>query len=380
MKKLLLLSASALLSLSAMAQVTEPTLTQDWKSKSVSFSAEANVRWGSGFGGKVYVNDKATTGGTLYCFSKDATTGEVKQETILATGTGSTAMALACDGAGNILMSNGWAAVSSMKSFIAVKAGTTTPVALSLTDETLGAVAARMDYLGRGVGDIFSAEGGAFFMLGANKKQVLKLYIANGEIDVTKSKIIETNVDALTTVGVNNGVVVPMTNDVASDLVALRFSNTPTYYSTGTEFKSWARESNKLAGLDYFELNDVPYIVVPAGADALDGFAVVDRKSNEVVATHTSELKSGVANTGLSNALSVEKVSDTKVRIYQYFPNQFAAQYTFEVPEVSTAIESVAVDANAPVEYYNLQGVKVANPENGLFIKKQGNKATKVIL
>ena len=45
-----------------------------------------------------------------------------------------------------------------------------------------------------------------------------------------------------------------------------------------------------------------------------------------------------------------------------------------------TAIESVAVDANAPVEYYNLQGVKVANPENGLFIKKQGNKATKVIL
>ncbi len=46
----------------------------------------------------------------------------------------------------------------------------------------------------------------------------------------------------------------------------------------------------------------------------------------------------------------------------------------------ATAIESVSVDANAPVEYYNLQGVKVANPENGLFIKKQGNKAVKVIL
>ena len=46
----------------------------------------------------------------------------------------------------------------------------------------------------------------------------------------------------------------------------------------------------------------------------------------------------------------------------------------------ATAIESVSVDANAPVEYYNLQCVKVANPENGLFIKKQGNKAVKVIL
>ena len=45
----------------------------------------------------------------------------------------------------------------------------------------------------------------------------------------------------------------------------------------------------------------------------------------------------------------------------------------------TTAIESIEAE-NAPVEYYNLQGVKVANPENGLFIKKQGNKAVKVIL
>ena len=39
-----------------------------------------------------------------------------------------------------------------------------------------------------------------------------------------------------------------------------------------------------------------------------------------------------------------------------------------------------AEDDNAAVEYYNLQGVKVVNPENGIFIKKQGNKVTKVVL
>ena len=44
-----------------------------------------------------------------------------------------------------------------------------------------------------------------------------------------------------------------------------------------------------------------------------------------------------------------------------------------------TAIDEVAAD-NAAVEYYNLQGVKVANPENGIFIKKQGNKVAKVVL
>ncbi len=46
----------------------------------------------------------------------------------------------------------------------------------------------------------------------------------------------------------------------------------------------------------------------------------------------------------------------------------------------TTGVEETLVDENAPVEYYNLQGMKVANPENGLFIKKQGNKATKVVL
>ena len=47
----------------------------------------------------------------------------------------------------------------------------------------------------------------------------------------------------------------------------------------------------------------------------------------------------------------------------------------------ASAIEVIeAEDAEAPVEYYNLQGVKVANPEQGIFIKKQGNKATKVVL
>lgn len=52
---------------------------------------------------------------------------------------------------------------------------------------------------------------------------------------------------------------------------------------------------------------------------------------------------------------------------------------TFLVTETPTAIESVEA-AGVAAEYYNLQGVKVANPENGIFIKKQGNKVSKVIL
>jgi hypothetical protein len=41
-----------------------------------------------------------------------------------------------------------------------------------------------------------------------------------------------------------------------------------------------------------------------------------------------------------------------------------------------TAVE--ADNADAPVVYYNLQGVRVANPDNGIFIRVQGGKAQKV--
>ena len=60
------------------------------------------------------------------------------------------------------------------------------------------------------------------------------------------------------------------------------------------------------------------------------------------------------------------------------FTTKAAAKYAFTIDD-PTAIEEIEAE-NAPVEYYNLQGMKVANPEKGIFIKKQGNKATKVVL
>jgi hypothetical protein len=52
---------------------------------------------------------------------------------------------------------------------------------------------------------------------------------------------------------------------------------------------------------------------------------------------------------------------------------------TLVVTKATTGIESIEADKNAPAIYYNLQGVEVANPENGVYIKKQGNKVTKVV-
>ena len=46
----------------------------------------------------------------------------------------------------------------------------------------------------------------------------------------------------------------------------------------------------------------------------------------------------------------------------------------------SASVDSPIVDSEAPVEYYNLQGMRVENPANGIYIRRQGSKATKVVL
>ena len=49
------------------------------------------------------------------------------------------------------------------------------------------------------------------------------------------------------------------------------------------------------------------------------------------------------------------------------------------MPEDS-GIENIFLDDNSPIEYYNMQGIRVTKPQKGLYLKKQGSKITKIIL
>lgn len=61
------------------------------------------------------------------------------------------------------------------------------------------------------------------------------------------------------------------------------------------------------------------------------------------------------------------------VTIYNGAPSLYVTNFT-----ESAGIAGVEADNNAPVEFFNLQGVRVANPENGLYIRRQGSQVTKV--
>ena len=68
-----------------------------------------------------------------------------------------------------------------------------------------------------------------------------------------------------------------------------------------------------------------------------------------------------------------------EITIGENEPIKGALDY-FTTGYLVTGIENILMENNNAVEYYNIQGVKVSNPENGIYIKKQGGKTTKVII
>ena len=85
--------------------------------------------------------------------------------------------------------------------------------------------------------------------------------------------------------------------------------------------------------------------------------------------------KSGVIE--LKNCVATGADTDGN-NIVQYKP----ADYSATVMDYATDIEETLADVDANAEYYNLQGVKVAkeNLTQGVYIKKKGTKAVKVML
>ena len=94
--------------------------------------------------------------------------------------------------------------------------------------------------------------------------------------------------------------------------------------------------------------------------------------------------ETGVQSFGSYNARPVynEAGEVEKVEIYQWYGAQnnncLAAMFT--VSKTQGVNDVIAADAEVAPVYYNLQGVRVANPANGLYIKVAGEKASKVLV
>ncbi len=301
--------------------VQAQTLTQDWK-VTEGLPSAAECRAGVGFEGKVYTNFKANK--SIVSFNGTET------ETLLAGKSGS-GVGISRDSKGNLIIVNGWAAAGSMKSFVLYNVATKESKTVNVTLPD-GVAAARMDFIGRAVGDVFSEDGAAFFVIGSGQRVAAKIFIANGKYVAAKSKALPELPFAVD----NMTIIQPLTESPESDDVAVRYrTNRDFYHYDGSKWVAYKRVGTvgTGGGGDVVTLNGRLFTIEQAG-DYRDGFQIVDRKTNTVVATH--EPTAGVAsnNSYPYTLLSVEKIDEYTARVYQYHGGAFAAQYTFSLPKM----------------------------------------------
>lgn len=110
-----------------------------------------------------------------------------------------------------------------------------------------------------------------------------------------------------------------------------------------------------------------PYVSKPNAVKRNASYAAGDYTSEAI--TNLSALKDGV-----SDNLSVYVKKNGAQAKYNFV---VAAQ---EGGNVATGIDSVEAVEDGEAVYYNLQGVKVQNPEHGIYVKVQNGKAEKVVL
>lgn len=88
-----------------------------------------------------------------------------------------------------------------------------------------------------------------------------------------------------------------------------------------------------------------------------------------------------VTGIDLSSLYGTNAKTSTPVKIYVE-KNGASNTYDFTVAttESTLGVETIGSEADGEVIYYNMQGVRVENPEHGIFVKVQNGKSEKIIL
>ena len=385
-------------------------LTRLWQNISSvpGVAGGGDVRFAAVSNGKLIAADKANA--KIIELTETGSTDYYDCSSALSThwGTSANGPAISSDDAGNILIQTNWSGATSGANFVIISADLKNTYKLDLSSIE-GYTPFRIDQIGRIRGNMLSDEGAYVFLTPNTSSTALIAKIVNGEVDYDYSQVSNNTSLSLSTSCIaqpafetvaeidalmdengdlsnsfimrnrtNTAYVYAWNDDNSAMVVAHNFSAaTPEGYST-------KNASNE--GFDWFKIYDKSYYIMPITLDGTTNtrctaFAIFNEEG-EIVAYHADNVKSGIGQ-GFGSFIAVPYTS-CSVYIYHFVAGTIAEKFTFAVEPKSDisgveCLEQIE-NNNAPIEYYNLQGVKVANPSNGIFIKVQGNKATKVLV
>lgn len=385
--------AAAVVAVAAPAIAAETvTVKTDWYK---TYTTDRNEsRFGAGFAGKVYFNDKAN--GKVMTIDKDGNVEEYA--TVEGLGTG-----IAIDDAGNVLVNTGFSGAVSGSNFVIISAAdkTQTVLNLDINADNAGLAAARVDQLGRVAGNLLSEDGAFFFITMKDAPTVTTIFVQNGQQAMgdlsylmSEPAIVGMNTSACAQPLFDFDTLVGMGDDARKSGFAVRNrSNQKIYYYDGEwlTFGAPATKTSGTEGFDVFTIGEKSYSINPVvmTKNHENAFEIADEDGNTIFNSVNDggvpvACETGGQSFGSYNARPVynEAGEVEKVEIYQWYGahnnNCLAAMFT--VSKTQGVNDVIAADAEVAPVYYNLQGVRVANPANGLYIKVAGEKASKVLV
>lgn len=386
--------AAAVVAVAAPAIAAETvTVKTDWYKTYTTNRNES--RFGAGFGGKVYFNDKAN--GKVMTIDKDGNVEEYA--TVEGLGTG-----IAIDDAGNVLVNTGFPGAVSGSNFVIISAAdkSQTVLTLDINAENAGLAAARVDQLGRVAGNLLSDEGAFFFITMNGASTVTTIFVQNGaqamgdlSYLMSEPAPISMNTSTCAQPLFDFDTLVGMGDDARKAGFAVRNrGNQKVYYYDGTDWLTFgapATTTSGTEGFDVFTIGDKSYSINPVKMtfNHENAFEIADEDGNTIFNSVNDggvpvACETGGQSFGSYNARPVynEAGEVEKVEIYQWYGanNNTCLAAMFTVSKTQGVNDVIAADADVAPVYYNLQGVRVANPANGLYIKVAGEKASKVLV
>lgn len=143
--------------------------------------------------------------------------------------------------------------------------------------------------------------------------------------------------------------------------------------ATSLSFNTGTSETKTLSLTNTYLKGDLS--VTLAGKNA-EFFSVTSKKTNALSNASTLTITYNPTNPTSESHEAVVRISST------YADDVLVPLTATYTGEIVTGIESVRVDRGDETitKYYNLHGVEIQNPSNGIYIKKEGNKTSKVII
>ncbi len=140
-------------------------------------------------------------------------------------------------------------------------------------------------------------------------------------------------------------------------------------YLLGT-MNNWSADPNYM----FSSSDGIVYTLSGVSVSVGDEFKVADANWSTIDYGGASNMKAGVV-------YELTKQGSNCTVAQDFEDVTFIFNYENKTLQISTSgIASVAADTDAEAVYYNLQGIRVDNPENGIFVKRVGSKATTVFV